>query len=633
MQPNSSPTIQALSSDVIDQIAAGEVVERPAHLVKELVENSLDAEAREVIVEVSEGGRHIVVKDNGKGIRPSELGTALDRHTTSKILRTDDLWNLSTYGFRGEALASIAAVSRLTLSSKIEGEDTGARLESEFGRKGPVDRIGHTTGTRIQIRELFENVPARLKFMKSAAGEITAIRNVIKAMALARPEVAFQMFVEGRLDLHYTGAAGRKQRAEQVLGITPLYEGRATRDGVTAYSVMGDPNQTAKTSKNIWIMAQNRWIQDRALQTAAVEAYRTMLMHGEYPYVVTWVETPPDQIDVNIHPTKSQVKFAEPSLAFRAVSASVRETLERAPWVQQILRGPAASASTFSSELPPLPENLSFGGADLHKTQYQVKPTLQTLRDGAAQPTYEARATENSVPLTVQDLRETRARLEAMAPAGGDALLGQWAGLQVLGQANLTYIICQKREGLVFVDQHAAHERVLFEKIMSAWKSGRAGGIDERGSGRAGGIEVQEFLFPLSMDLSPDKKEALLKSAEDFAKLGVHLEEMGPQTIGVRAAPLWIKEASLPKVLDQAATQMVDQGGSFVFETYVGDLAATMACHSAIRAGQSLSPDEMRALLVSMDEFTMSSFCPHGRPVSVEYGFAKLEKDFGRTLS
>lgn len=616
MQPNLSPAIQALSSEVIDQIAAGEVVERPAHLVKELVENSLDAHASEVIVEVSEGGRHIVVKDNGKGIRPSELGTALDRHTTSKILRTDDLWNLSTYGFRGEALASIAAVSRLTLSSKIEGEETGARLEAEFGRKGPVDRIGHTTGTRIQIRELFENVPARLKFMKSAAGEITAIRNVIKAMSLARPEVAFQMFVEGRLDLHYTSAAGRKQRAEQVFGITPLYEGRATRDGVTAYSVMGDPNQTAKTSKNIWIMAQNRWIQDRALQTAAVEAYRTMLMHGEYPFVVTWVETPPDQIDVNIHPTKSQVKFAEPSLAFRAVSASVRETLERAPWVQQILRG---TASAPVAPVEPLPENLTFGGADLQKTQYQVKPTLQTLRDGTAQPVYQARVSENSVPLTVQDLRETRERLETIGAGESERSLGQWAGLQVLGQANLTYIICQKREGLVFVDQHAAHERVLFEKIMQAWKNGH--------------VEVQEFLFPLSMDLSPDKKEALLKSADDFAKLGVHLEEMGPQTIGVRAAPLWIKEASLPKVLDQAATQMVDQGGSFVFETYVGDLAATMACHSAIRAGQSLSPDEMHALLASMDEFTMSSFCPHGRPVSVEYGFAKLEKDFGRTLS
>lgn len=616
MQPNLSPAIQALSSEVIDQIAAGEVVERPAHLVKELVENSLDAHASEVIVEVSEGGRHIVVKDNGKGIRPSELGTALDRHTTSKILRTDDLWNLSTYGFRGEALASIAAVSRLTLSSKIEGEETGARLEAEFGRKGPVDRIGHTTGTRIQIRELFENVPARLKFMKSAAGEITAIRNVIKAMSLARPEVAFQMFVEGRLDLHYTSAAGRKQRAEQVFGITPLYEGRATRDGVTAYSVMGDPNQTAKTSKNIWIMAQNRWIQDRALQTAAVEAYRTMLMHGEYPFVVTWVETPPDQIDVNIHPTKSQVKFAEPSLAFRAVSASVRETLERAPWVQQILRG---TASAPVAPVEPLPENLTFGGADLQKTQYQVKPTLQTLRDGTAQPVYQARVSENSVPLTVQDLRETRERLETIGAGESERSFGQWAGLQVLGQANLTYIICQKREGLVFVDQHAAHERVLFEKIMQAWKNGH--------------VEVQEFLFPLSMDLSPDKKEALLKSADDFAKLGVHLEEMGPQTIGVRAAPLWIKEASLPKVLDQAATQMVDQGGSFVFETYVGDLAATMACHSAIRAGQSLSPDEMRALLASMDEFTMSSFCPHGRPVSVEYGFAKLEKDFGRTLS
>ncbi|MFN7729457.1 MAG: DNA mismatch repair endonuclease MutL [Bdellovibrio sp.] len=440
----------------------------------------------------------------------------------------------------------------------------------------------------------------------------------MKAMALARPEVSFQMFVEGRLDLNFMSAAGRKQRAEQVFGITPLYEGQATRDGVAAYSVMGDPNQTAKTSKNIWILAQNRWIQDRALQTAVVEAYRTMLMHGEYPFVVTWVETAPDQIDVNIHPTKSQVKFAEPSLAFRAVSASVRETLENAPWVQQILRG------TNSARVPePMPENLSFGSHDLQSTQYQVKPTFQTLRESSGGP-YRSSSLVPQVSVTLESLREIRAQVNGagavqppLTPA--ESIGGSWSGLQVLGQANLTYLICQKREGLVLVDQHAAHERVLFEKIMQAWKVGR--------------MDVQEFLFPLSIDLSPDKKEALLKSAEDFAKLGVHLEEMGPQTVGVRAAPLWIRESSLPRILDLAATQMAEQGGSFVFETYVGDLAATMACHSAVRAGQALSFEEMKALLTTMDEFTMSSFCPHGRPVSVEYSFAKLEKDFGRTLA
>ena len=619
---STSALIEALSSEVIDQIAAGEVVERPAHLVKELVENSLDAGSTEITVEILDGGRGVVVKDNGSGISPEQISKALDRHTTSKIQKTDDLWALDTYGFRGEALASIAAVSKLTLSSRTASEETGGRVICEYGKKSPLDRIGHSVGTRVQIENLFGNVPARLKFMKSANSEVGAIRNVLKAMALARPDVQIQLFNESRLDLHYVRCASRLARAEQVLEVSPLYEGKATREGVTAYSVMGDPAKTAKTSRNIWILAQNRWIQDRALQAAVMESYRTLLMHGEYPYVVTWVETSPEQIDVNIHPTKSQVKFAEPSLAFRAVAGSIRETLERAPWVQQILRGSGFSPrpeAGFSVPAAPQPENLRFEAKGFQTTQYQTKPSLGSL----ASPR-ETFASGGGVVSTLEKAAESRSvfrslsfntnESEQLAPTEA-----KWTSLQILGQANLTYMVCQKREGLVIVDQHAAHERVLFEKIMRGW--------------RDGGIEVQEFLFPLTLELSPEKKDALLSVSPDVERLGVYLDELGPQTVGVRAAPLWIKEQVLPKVLDQVATQVAENGGSFAFETWVSDLAATMACHSAVRAGQSLSSEEMRALLNSMDEYPLSSFCPHGRPVSVEYPFGKMEKDFGRTVS
>ena len=605
MESSHAP-IEALGSDVIDQIAAGEVVERPAHLVKELVENSLDAGATDLTLEVSEGGRRIVVKDNGSGIRPQDLKTALDRHTTSKIRKTDDLWALSSYGFRGEALASIAAVSELTLSSRLHNEEIGVRVESRFGQKKEIEKIGHPKGTRLEVQNLFENVPARLKFMKSATAEIAQIRLVVKALALARFDVQFQFFNEGRLDLHYPACASRLQRACQVLDMPVLYEGKATRDGVTAYSVMSDPGKTAKTSRNIWIFAQNRWIQDRGLQAAVMESYRTLLMHGEYPFVVTWVEAPPDQIDVNIHPTKSQVKFANASLAFRAVAASLRETLEKAPWVQSILRGGSDhevalnSKPSFAFSQVDQPENIEMKSAEFEKTFYQTKPSVHNL----SAPNLEFKTLNH-----LARLAESR-EVEAAAT---------WGGLQVLGQADLTYLICQKREGLVFVDQHAAHERVLFERIMRAWNEG--------------GVETQEFLFPLSVDLSSDKKEALVSVAKDLEKLGVYLEEMGPLTVGVRAAPLWIEENILPKVLEKVATQVVEHGGSFAFETWVADLAATMACHSAIRAGQALSMEEMQSLLVSMDESRLSSFCPHGRPVSVEYPFSKLERDFGRIVT
>lgn len=605
------PSIEALSSEVIDQIAAGEVVERPAHLVKELIENSFDAGATDVSVEVREGGRHIVVKDNGRGIVAKDLAKALERHTTSKIRKTDDLWGLSTYGFRGEALASIAAVSKLTLSSRVSSDENGARVESTFGRKSDIDRIGHTPGTRVQVSELFENVPARLKFMKTAAGETGAIRNVFKAMSLARPDVQMQFFNEGKLDLHYPATSGRRERAEQVLGVK-LFEGRGARENVRAYSVMSDPNTTAKTSKNIWIFAQGRWIQDRGLQAAVMDAYRNLLMHGEYPFVVTWVETDPDRIDVNIHPTKSQVKFADSGLAFRAVAASVRDTLEKAPWVSDILgSAPAAPAVQVAEE--PSPENMSFASREIETTQYQTKPSLSSL--AAPRADFRREFAGQGVRETLQAAAASRSAASFPADVGS----AKWSSLQVLGQADLTYLLCQKRDGLVIVDQHAAHERVLFEKIWKSWREGK--------------VEVQEFLFPLGLDFSQEKKEALLTAVADLEKLGVLVEELGPLTIGIRAAPLWVKENALAKVMDLLATQILDNGGSFAFEKWLGDVAATMACHSAVRAGQALSFEEMQALLESMDEFPLSSFCPHGRPVSVEYPFAKLEKDFGRVLS
>lgn len=613
--------IQLLSDQVIDQIAAGEVVERPAHLVKELIENSLDAEATDIIIRVSEGGREVSVEDNGFGLDSDNLNKALSRHTTSKIRKASDLWSLSTYGFRGEALASISAVSKLTLSSRTKNQNQGYRIDSEFGIQTEQVPMGHSLGTKVQIKDLFANVPARLKFMKSAAGEVTAIKQVVKAIALANYQVSIQFFVENKLDLHYPAQKNRIQRVEQILDLSGLYEGYAERDGVKAYSVMASPHTVAKTAKNIWIFAQNRWVQDRSLQAAIMDAYRTMLMHGEYPFVVTWVEASPDQIDVNIHPTKSQVKFANPSLAYRAVAASVRETLEKAPWVEKIA-GYSDSQNLEKKNSFAMPDtgfaasnlnaNLSFQANEFVSTQYQIKPTIAELKSSSNRTVYQSQHQIQQQGHIQEDEKQSLLQENSVK-------IKQWQNLQILGQANLTYLVCQKSEGLVFIDQHAAHERVLFEKVMASWKSGH--------------VQTQEFLFPLSIDLLTEQKEVLLKESENLSKLGVFLEELGPQTLGIKSAPLWMKESALPEVLVKMAEQILDFGGGFQFDQYVSDLAARLACHSAVRAGQALSLDEMHSLLVGMDEFIMSSFCPHGRPVSVEYAYYQLEKDFGRVLS
>lgn len=597
--------IKALPNEVIDQIAAGEVVERPAHLVKELAENSLDAGATQVEISVADGGRYVKVVDNGYGIAADELTTALDRHATSKIFAAKDLWSLNTFGFRGEALASISAVSKLTLISKTKNAKQSSRITSEFGRRSKVENVGGSDGTTIIVEELFENVPARLKFMRSSSAEVTAIKAVVKGLALAHPQVEFKFFAENELSLFYAKAASRKERAEQVFEHSPLYLGEANREGVKAFAVFSDPNKTAKTSKSIWLFAQNRWIQDRGLQAAVMEAYRQLLMHGEYPMAAVWVETPTEQIDVNIHPTKSQVKFLEPSLAFRAVQAAVRGTLERAPWIENLALSPAVPASQSRLGFESRQEE-----SPLHQESFVFQNSAQ-YRTKTATPSPTA-----TPSLTVPPAAPAIGSIQA--PQSTSTETAYWGALQVLGQSNLTYILAQSGSALMIVDQHAAHERVIFERLMSSWKNGK--------------VDVQDFLFPLTLDFGAEKVEAILRYQKDLEKLGIFVEEMGPQSLGIRAAPSVVKESVLANLFEKMAQEILDHGGSFLFEKKIGDLCATMACHSAIRAGQALSHDEMKALLVQMDESKLSSFCPHGRPVFVEYPFAKLERDFGRII-
>lgn len=589
-------SIQVLSSEIVNQIAAGEVVERPSHLVKELLENSLDAGATLIHIEVSEGGRSIRVLDNGSGIFSSELDKALQRHATSKIRKTDDLWNLHTFGFRGEALASAAAVSHLILRSQEETEKKASQIESLFGELSSIKPSSQTVGTEVRIEKLFENVPARLKFLKSESSEITQIKQVVKALALAHPSVEFKLTANSELQLYYHAQSDFLKRAQDVLEKKELYITRQSSGHFECEVVFSSPHEVARTAKQIWIFVQNRWVQDRALQAAVMDSYRSLLMHGEYPCVVVKLRCQPDEIDVNIHPTKSQVKFQDSSTAFRAVHSTLRQALEKAPWIQikssepmNYNEGPRISTSSSS--------NMSFTDRAFEQTLFKNKEYAVSTHDIA----------ELKVENIVKDFNFSHAQ---------ENTGGYWSSLQVIGQANLTYIVTQKNDRLVFVDQHAAHERVVFESLMQAWREKK--------------FEVQSYLFPLAIDLSEEKIEVLLKNQKQIEELGFELEQLGPVSIGIKSAPSLIKDSSLPLVFEKMAHDLSQNGGSYAIEKKISDLFATMACHSVIRAGQSLSLAEMQELLRSMDRFALSSFCPHGRPVSVDRTFTELEKLFGR---
>lgn len=608
--------IQTLNPEVVNQIAAGEVVERPAHLVKELLENSLDAGATEVEIDLDQGGRQVRVRDNGRGMLPTDLPLALARHATSKIHQANDLWSLETYGFRGEALASISAVSDLTLISRRQGQAEAYEIKSHFGElKSPV-RVGGEEGTQVWIRDLFANLPARLKFLKSESAEIAQIKNVVRAMALASPGVGFRVRHKGKLLHRWPAATEWIQRAQQVLEFQPLYECAGEENGIKVRAAFSAPHEVVGNNRQMWVFVRGRWVTDRSLIAAILEAYRNLLMHGEYPVAVLWIDCPPDEVDVNIHPTKSQVKFRQPSQVFRAVVHVLRAALEKAPWLEGILRDPgvassfradAAESSLAPSTSVPTPTTVRWDSPELNRTQYQQK--------SAWQPPSEIR----SPAVTFEVLRNAAQGLGEVN--GGEepvsvTATGRWSSLQVLGQAALTYIIAQNSDGLILIDQHAAHERVAFEELMQAWK--------------ARNMPIQDFLLPLPLTFSGERLEALMTAAPELETVGLTLEQLGPETVAVRSAPNILKDVAIERALRWLADEMLESGGSFALEKVVGELFATMACHSVVRAGQALSLEEMRSLLQQMDRFAWSSFCPHGRPVFVEYSFQQLERDFGR---
>ncbi len=612
--------IQILSAQVVDQIAAGEVVERPAHLVKELVENAIDAGATELEIDLDQGGRRVQIRDNGHGISKDELKLALERHATSKISTSEDLYSLHSFGFRGEALASIAAVSRLTLISRTADEKP-FQIKSEFGNKSDVRAASGEVGTTLIIEELFSNVPARLKFLKTDSAELGQIKNTLKAMALSHPNVAFRVRAAGSLLFYWPQCADLKARASQILEVDELYECEQQIGSTKVKIIFAPPHKVAQSSRQMWSFVQKRWVQDRTISAAVLDSFRGTLMHGEYPIVVTDIEMDPEDVDVNIHPTKSQVKFRNSSDIFRAVIHTLRPALEKAPWVVHLMRnneissapnsGVQASVETFSLQAMQTEHvAYSFEAPEFSKIQYQSKSMVHEQKTDYQSVSANVDSQRGQPTVNVNGERE---QSSANVHVGG-----HWSRLQVLGQAHLTYILTQSDRSLILVDQHAAHERVAFEKLMAAFRGGE--------------VEVQNFLLPLTIPLPADQIEGLLLLQKDLEKLGLMIESMGPETLVVNAAPSILSEKAIAKAIELLAKEVSENGGSLAFDRVVSDIVATLACHSVIRAGQALSFSEMQSLLVEMDRYSFSSFCPHGRPVFVEYPFDRIEKEFGRTL-
>ncbi len=603
--------IQTLPTDLANQIAAGEVVERPASVVKELVENALDAGATRVKVELERGGATLIrVTDDGAGMDEDDAVLALQRHATSKIRHKDDLFALTTFGFRGEALPSIASVSKLRLSTRARGAREGVEVLLEGGGTARPRPTGAAEGTSVEVRDLFFNVPARRKFLKSTGTEAAHVSEALLLAALARPDVSFFLVRDGRTAREWLRAASRRERAAQAFDASERLEACTGGAGPMQLEAhLAPPERARAGAAGLHLLVNGRAVRDRALARAVAQAYGSVLEPGRYPVGVVYVEVPAAEVDVNVHPQKAEVRFADARALFDAVTRELHAVLARA----------------FS--LPALGASRAWmGGRGGHAAALGGLPTSSfgaPPQDGLAAASFGALSLEDgqdpwklALPLAAGSLAESTG---PAATAGADPILfegaGFYASLEFLAQVRGTFLVCSGSDGLYILDQHAAAERVTFNRLRKAFASHS--------------IATQRLLIPDVIELLPTEVATLEERSNDVAGLGIDLRAVGSSAVAVHAVPALLARARPERIVRDLVAEL-----GLADRRPFGDAAdlvlATMACHGSIRAGDVVSRTEAGALLRALDDIDFAGHCPHGRPVVTRIGYDELERRVGR---
>ena len=576
--------IRALPELLVNQIAAGEVVERPASALKELVENSLDAGAQSVSVDLAEGGmRRIRVADDGAGIEAGDLPLALARFATSKIATLEDLERAATLGFRGEALASIGAVSRLAITSRRAGERHAWRIACDGGALSPVEPAALAAGTTVEVEELYFNTPARRKFLKSEATEFARCEEAFSRAALSRPAVAFSLAHNGRRVAHHAPAPAR-ERVGAVAGAEfadAAVEVEASGAAVRLAGFVAAPGFTRASRDAQYLFVNGRFVRDKVVSHAIREAYADVLHHDRHPAYVLFLETDPRLVDVNVHPAKTEVRFRDAGAMHQFVFHAVSRALS----------APLAGAARLAPSLVPPAPAFAFAQASLE----------------VAQP---ASRYEAFFAAATADERRPAA-LPAGTEPGAPPLLGY-----ALAQLHGVYVLAQNAAGLVLVDMHAAHERIVYEKLKGALDASR--------------LPAQPLLVPIAMPATAEEVEEAGRSAQALASLGFEVGAAGPRGLVVRAVPALLADLDVPAMLRSVLAEMREFGASRALVERRNELLSTMACHAAVRANRSLTVPEMNALLREMEETERAGSCNHGRPTWVQFSMADLDRLFLR---
>ena len=608
------PIIRLLPEQLINQIAAGEVIERPASALKELVENAIDSGASRIDITLEEGGlAGLRVSDNGCGMSDADMALAITRHATSK-LAGDDLLAISHFGFRGEALPSIASVAVLTMTSRPQGAEHGWQLAVSHGKPGEIQPAASDIGTQIEISDLFGSIPARLKFLKTRKTEAAQCLDVVKRLAMACPAIAFHLRDTGKnllsLAAQPDNETGRQARLAALIGTGFAKEAvqiDATRQEVHLHGLAGLPTMNRPTTGQIYLFVNNRPVRDRQILGAVRAGYQDMLPRGRHPIAALFIDLPSSEVDVNVHPAKAEVRFRDSAkvrgLIVGALSAALREAA-----MQATREGGEEALRQFSPSLMP---GISGGQSSAGYSGYSGRPASAPARQYASQ----FQSPVSSAASGFLNEASPQARYEPPEAEVGQALHAYPLGA-ARAQLHKTYILAETADGVCLIDQHAAHERLVMEKMKEQHLAGK--------------IISQALLIPEIVELPADQIEALLQLEAPLQRLGLYIEGFGEGAVMVREIPALLSDASIKPLIADVAEELVMLGGSSALEDKLGHILATMSCHNSVRAGRSLNQSEMNALLRQMEVTPAAGQCNHGRPTYVSLSLAELEKLFGR---
>jgi len=580
--------IQVLSEQLASQIAAGEVIERPSSVVKELIENAIDAGATQIELEIKDAGKKLIqVSDNGVGIPADEIALAVSRHATSKLSKAEDLFDIRTLGFRGEALSSIGSVAKLSIISKHRDAEIGAEISVDGSKSEGVKPKSAADGTVVRVEDLFFNVPVRLKFLKTNTTENRQITGLITRYALAYPNIRWQLMQDGRVYLQTSGSGDRKEVLQSLFGVAdakrmlPIHfeDGEMRIEGF-----ISELGLTRSNRRDITLFVNGRWVQDASLTAAVIRAYNTMLMVGRFPVVVLFIQMSPNMVDVNVHPSKAEVRFKESDQVFSTVQRAIRRGL--------LAYSPVPELNTAVLWGRPVEEISA-------KKPQQIEAQWQTPESEKEKP----QNIEEVVPVLHQNLQ---------AALSSDYL----PVLRLVGQVAATYLIAEGPDGLYLIDQHAAHERVLFEQMMA--------------QARSGIVPSQALLEAQIIELTPEKAGLLEERLDVLKGLGFEIENFGPNTFSLRAIPAVLAGGDPSEAIYAVVNAFEEDETPLMAE--IQDLVAARVCkRMAIKAGQILSPEEQKNLLLNLETCQVPRTCPHGRPTMIHLSAMMLERQFGRT--